>query len=189
MPLKEINYQNTVIYKIQHIEKDDLLYVGHTTDFTKRKSLHKYNSNNELSRQASLKIYQIVRNNGGWDMFKMLEVKKFPCNDKREALAEEDRVMKELKANMNAIGAVYDVEKHRQTQKKCNIEYKKDHQEELLKYWKEYRVININKINERTKKIVQCECGHFICQKVKGSTRHQQSQKHKDGIIAQQKIV
>ena len=186
MPLKEINYHNTVIYKIQHIEKDDLLYVGHTTDFTKRKSLHKYHSNNCSSKKSNLKIYQVVRNNGGWDMFKMLEVKKFPCQDKREALAEEDRVMRELKANMNAIGAVYDLEKHRQTQKRCNVEYKKEHQEELLNYWKEYRVINIDKINERTQKLVQCECGQFVCQKVKGSTRHQQSQKHKDGIIAQQ---
>ncbi len=45
MPLNEINYENTVIYKIQHIEKDELLYVGHTTDFTKRKYLHKVTCN------------------------------------------------------------------------------------------------------------------------------------------------
>ena len=186
MPLNEIKYQSTVIYKIQHIEKDELIYVGHTTDFTKRKYQHKLHTNNESLKQSNYKLYQMIRENGGWESFKMLEVKKFPCNDKREALAEEDRVMKDLKANMNAIGAVYDLEKHRQTQKKCNIEYKKGHQEELLKYWKEYRVINIDKINERTKKLVQCECGHFICQKGKGSTRHQQSKKHKDGIIAQQ---
>ena len=40
--------------------------------------------------------------------YKMLEIKKYPCNDKREASAEEDRVMKEMKANMNSRGAVLD---------------------------------------------------------------------------------
>ena len=31
-----------------------------------------------------------MRENGGFEMFKMLEVKKFPCNDLNEARAEED---------------------------------------------------------------------------------------------------
>jgi hypothetical protein len=182
MPVNEINFQNTVIYKIQHIEKEDLIYVGHTTDFTKRKYLHKYHSSKESSKKSSVKVYEMIRSNGGWEMFKMLEVKKFPCNDKREAMAEEDKVMKELKATMNAICAVYDVEKHRETQKKCNIEYNKEHKDELLKYWKDYRVKNIDQINARTKEIVQCECGVFVTRKAKGSTRHIQSQKHKDGM-------
>ena len=30
MPRKDIDYSKTVIYKIQHIEKEDLVYVGHT---------------------------------------------------------------------------------------------------------------------------------------------------------------
>ena len=30
MPKIPIDYQNTIIYKIEHIEKEDLIYVGHT---------------------------------------------------------------------------------------------------------------------------------------------------------------
>ena len=41
MPKNPIDYSKTIIYKIQHIEKDDLIYVGSTTNFTKRKSAHK----------------------------------------------------------------------------------------------------------------------------------------------------
>ena len=37
MPRKAIDYSKTIIYKIQHEDNDELLYVGHTTDFTKRK--------------------------------------------------------------------------------------------------------------------------------------------------------
>ena len=32
----------------------------------------------------------------------MIEVEKYPCNDKREAERRENEVMKELKANMNS---------------------------------------------------------------------------------------
>ena len=56
MPLNEIKYQNTVIYKIQHIEKDDLLYIGHTTDFTKRKYSHKANCTNENTKKYNFKL-------------------------------------------------------------------------------------------------------------------------------------
>jgi len=122
MPLKEINYQNTVIYKIQHIDNDDLLYVGHTTDFTKRKSMHKSCCNNVTSKCFNLKIYKMIRENGGWEMFNMAEVEKFPCNDRNEADAEEDKVMRTLKANMNSIHSVLDVEHRKQWNSKVNCD-------------------------------------------------------------------
>ena len=46
MPKAEINYSNTIIYKIyckNEIVND--VYVGHTTNFTKRKYMHKINYN------------------------------------------------------------------------------------------------------------------------------------------------
>ena len=101
MPRTAINYDNTIIYKIQHVDDDTLLYVGHTTDFTKRKSAHKANLNNTNNKAFNYKVYQMIRNNGGWDMFRMIEIKQFKCCNKREAEAEEDRVMRELKGTLN----------------------------------------------------------------------------------------
>ena len=49
MPRKEINYQKTIIYKI--VSKDlnfTDVYVGHTTNFTKRKENHKSDCKNEF---------------------------------------------------------------------------------------------------------------------------------------------
>jgi hypothetical protein len=43
----------------------------------------------------------MIRDNSGFDRFKMIEVEKYPCKDNREALRREDEVMKELKASMN----------------------------------------------------------------------------------------
>jgi hypothetical protein len=45
----------------------------------------------------------MIRTNGGWDMFKMIEVEKYPCNDKREALQREDEVTNKKQSNMNSI--------------------------------------------------------------------------------------
>ena len=100
MPRNNINYSNISIYKIQHVNDETLLYVGQTTDFTKRKSAHK--SRATKSKMNDCKLYSMIRDNGGWDMFNMIEVKKFPCTNKKEAEAEEDRVMRELKATLNS---------------------------------------------------------------------------------------
>jgi hypothetical protein len=103
MPRHNINYANISIYKIQHIDNDSLLYVGQTSDFTKRKSAHKTKA--KRSKMNDCKLYLMIRENGGWEMFNMVEVKKFPCSNKKEADAEEDRVMRELKASMNSRSA------------------------------------------------------------------------------------
>ena len=101
MPKKEIDYSKCVIYKIQHKDNNDLLYVGHTTNFTKRKYEHKYNVNNQKGKEYNHKVYQMIRENGGWDDFNMVVIKDFPCENNRQAEAEEDRIMREMKATMN----------------------------------------------------------------------------------------
>ena len=47
MPKIPVDYSKTIIYKIQHQDKPELLYVGSTTNFTKRKYQHKNSCNNE----------------------------------------------------------------------------------------------------------------------------------------------
>ena len=85
MPKTPMDYSNCCIYKIEHIENDNLVYVGHTTNFNKRKAHHKSDCKNENGKSFNLKLYQMIRGNGSWDMFKMIEVEKYPCKDKREA--------------------------------------------------------------------------------------------------------
>ena len=150
----------------------------------------------------------MIRENGGWDMFKMLEVEKFPCNDDREACAEEDKIMKEMKASMNTISAILDKEKvlnnrarYYEDHKDKIIEYKQkyyeEHKEQKIEYYKNYceqnkemlkekrkKYYNENllKMKERDSEICQCQCGCFLTRKVKGSSRHIQSQRHKNGM-------
>ena len=104
MPKIPMNYYNCSIYKIEHIENDSLVYVGHTTNFKQRKQRHKSSCNNETDKaHHNYKVYHMIRKNGGWDMFKMIEIELYPCRNKREAERRESEMMKELKANMNSI--------------------------------------------------------------------------------------
>ena len=66
MPKVNVNYENTVIYKIvcNDLNITDC-YVGSTTDFTTRKSHHKSSCNNETDSRYHLKVYKMIRDNGG----------------------------------------------------------------------------------------------------------------------------
>ena len=105
MPKTIINYNKSVIYKIQHHEKLDLVYVGSTTDFTRRKAEHKRRCTNSYDRNHNTKLYKIIRDNGGWDAFKMIIIKVYPCLTKTELLIEEDKMMMELKTSLNSCKA------------------------------------------------------------------------------------
>jgi len=97
MPAKAINYQNNVIYKIEHVDKPELFYIGVTTEFTKRKAVHK-----SLKEPKGIykSVHQMIQDNGGFDAFMMIEIKKFPCADKREADAEAWRLTVGIKQEL-----------------------------------------------------------------------------------------
>jgi len=66
MPKTPIDYSKSVIYKIEHLEKPDLLYVGSTTDFIRRKAEHKSSCNNNKDKLYNSKVYEMIRANDGW---------------------------------------------------------------------------------------------------------------------------
>ena len=72
MPKTDIDYSNTIIYKITCCDetiKD--VYVGHTTNFVQRKHAHKQGCNNPKSSNYDCKLYNTMRERGGWNNWKM----------------------------------------------------------------------------------------------------------------------
>ncbi len=189
MPKLPMDYSKCCIYKIEHVDDESLVYVGHTTNFDKRKTQHKYYCYNDKLKHYNFKVYQMIRQNGGWEMFKMLEVEKYPCNDRREAERRENEVMKELKASMNMINSFRTKDEITEYHKEYHKDYRENNkpkiQEQKKKYYennkpkiqeqnKEHYESNKSKINEK----VKCECG---CEIVKSKLkRHQATKKHLD---------
>ena len=117
MPKIPADYSKTVIYKIQHEDDPSLVYIGSTTHFTKRKCSHKSSCNNEKARAYNYKVYQMIRDNGGWEEFEMIQIKEFPCENKRQAEKEEDRIMREMKATLNKVRPYVTQEEKKATRK------------------------------------------------------------------------
>jgi hypothetical protein len=155
MPKTAMNYENCCIYKIEHINDESLVYVGHTNNFKQRKARHKHNCNCETGNSYNIKLYQMVRDNGGWDAFKMIEVEKYPCKDRREAERRENELMKELKSNMNTNRSFVTEDENKEEKKFYRKQYYNMNKEILLKkqklYKKEYNENNKDKLKEQKK--------------------------------------
>jgi hypothetical protein len=200
MPRKEIDYSKTVMYKI--VPKDlnnDFVYVGSTTEFTKRKSSHKFNCLKEKSNRHNLKIYQTIRENGGWEEFQMIKIENYPCEDHNESLARERYWLEHFNANLNVVKPCrtkkeyyndnkknWDVYNQRRDKVKV-AEYKKMYAQEnkvkIADYKKQYYEKNKNKISEQSKPKVTCKCG---CEVSKVALkRHFKTLKHKNWLLKQ----
>ena len=177
MPLTKVDYSKTIIYKIQHRDNDELLYVGSTTDFTRRKYSHKWRCNNTNSKEYNMKIYKMMRDNGGFDCFNINIIKDFPCNNKQEALIEEDRCMREMKSNLNNNKAYRTPEQLFEYQKQYQKQYRQKNQDKVKQYYLE----NQDKNKEKYKQKVKCQCGCMI--RKHNLARHQLTKKHKDYLL------
>jgi hypothetical protein len=117
----------------------------------------------------------------------MIEIQKYPCNDKREAEAREEYWRCHFNSQLNSRRA-YTTDEERKEQIK---EYRENNKDKLLKQQKEYREQNKDKLLDyskiyyednkdkllkQQKERITCECG-IICNKSNLSI-HKKSQKH-----------
>jgi len=192
-----------IIYRISHKTLEGLDYVGSTTDFERRKAHHKSCCLNTNLDQCNLKIYQLIRANGGWDQFDMIVIKTMVCC-KQEALIEEEKYRIELNATLNSNYAIESKEhvrkKHLQTEKKRYEQNKEQilkkrkefyqenwdqirkqkaeeyqrNKEQILKQQAEYRQQNREKLTEK----FDCACGGKYTYESK--SKHSKTKRHQD---------
>ena len=166
MPKKDIDYSKTIIYKIvcNDLNITDV-YVGHTTNFINRKAKHKANCNNINRKEHNYKIYNTIRDNGGFENWSMIKIEKFQdCNDINGAIARE-RYYYELlnaKLNTNCPG---------RNKKEYNKDYQENNKDKIQKNKKEYYEKNKNKINA----ILYT---HYICDICNGNYIHNHRARH-----------
>ena len=151
MPKKVIDYSKCIIYKIVCKDfniKD--LYVGHTTDFTKRKYYHKNYSNKP--EKSNMKIYKIINNNGGWLNWSMIVIETFiECRNANEARARERFWFEELSANMNSYIPILTDDEKVQKLKVIQLKYYNANKDQIAEQKKEYYDNNKEKFSEYSK--------------------------------------
>ena len=202
MPKKVIN--DYVFYKIVCLDNSvELCYVGSTANWKERQRLHKNDCNNENSKKYKTKKYEIIRANGGWENFKMVQVGTRQQLTKREAEQIEEEYRVELKANMNDKKCFTTEQELKEQQKLYNqredvkqkqkdyekkettILMRKDYRnkniETIRQQQKQYEIDNKDKIELRKSEKVLCECCNLLMRK-DSIIKHQKSKRHLNNI-------
>lgn len=157
MPKQLIDYSNTIIYKIvcNDININDI-YVGHTTNFIKRKYQHKILCNSDIKS----KLYDTIRKNGGWDNWSMIKIAKYNCQDAIEARIREQEHFDLLNPTLNSINPI--------TSNKYSI----------LTIDNTIKIEDNQKDNTSNHKF-ECEICNFFCSKRSNYESHLLTRKHK----------
>ena len=165
MPKTPIDYSKSVIYKICCKDPNvKEIYIGSTTNFIIRKNKHKYDCMNNKSIHYNAYVYRFMRDNGGWDNWDMVLIKKYSkCDSSLKLRKKEQKYCNKYNAKLNSINSY--------TNRK---EYSKI-------YEKERRVMTAKR-KEWPGKPYICECGSNITRHSK--PRHERSQKHQNFINA-----
>ena len=148
MPRLPIDYSNGLIYKIVCNDNNiKEVYYGSTTSFVKRKNCHKTGCNNINSNCYNQPKYQFIRCNGGWDNWKMVLVKDYPCNNKLELEREERKCMEEDENRLNCVLPARTDDEKKEYHKQYHIE----NTDQMKQYRKQYRIDNAETIKEQQK--------------------------------------
>jgi len=197
-----------VIYKIESKSgDDDKVYIGWTTKLKSRITKMKNNYNNENSEMYNIKLNKYIRENGGWNNYNFVVIKKFGCESKAEANKEKANVMKLYNHDNllnttipNRTKAEYSKEYYLKNKQKFNDTSKKYYEknkQKLINYQKKYDKLNAEKIAEyqskykkiwyeKNNEIVECECGKAI---VKANLNtHKKTQSH-NNIMNKLKMI
>ena len=102
MPKIDINFSNTIIYKISCKNPSITdIYIGYTTNFVQRKHMHKNEYLNVKSINYNNKLYNAIRNNGGWENWIMEKINDFNFKDNYEAKEKVNEYVFLLNATLN----------------------------------------------------------------------------------------
>jgi len=194
MPKIEIDYSNTIIYKITCKDPNILdVYVGHTTNFVQRKHAHKQSCINNKSSNHKCKLYEVIRNNGGWINWDMEIIHFCNCADHYEARKKEQEYFESLKATLNSLEPFPKPKVKMATAKiikepkeiffceKCNIKCDNAKLLDIHNQTKKHnRIKDTNSIKdaEKVAKSHECIICDYVCSKKSDMNKHLSTSKH-----------
>ena len=128
-----------------------------------------------------------MRENGGWDNFNIVIIHTYPCKSREEAVKEEDKVMRELKASMNSIHAYLDTKQYYIENKEhismSQKDYRDKNKERIDTLSLKHRQGLIDKVMNKYEEIKHnkftCGCGSVFIDRPSNHNNHSKSDKHK----------
>jgi hypothetical protein len=139
-----------IIYKICCDDLPEFIYVGSTKSFRHRKSSHKSSYN----KGDTKKIYNTIRENGGWDNWRMVILEDIGEVSLTQARIKEEEHRVKLNANLNTLSCYLTTEQKKENKKQYFKNWNNNNttRETYMKEWKEQ---NKEKINESRRQYYQ----------------------------------
>jgi hypothetical protein len=144
MPRKPIDYSKTIFYRIvcNDLNIKDC-YIGHTTNFIKRKQQHKQHCNNENLKDSNFKVYKFIRENGGWNNWSMIMIEQISCENFNEASKLERKFLEEFNGTLNGNIPTRTKKEWAYSNKDKLKDYRKNNDEKIKEQKKEYQKLTI----------------------------------------------
>jgi len=140
-----------IIYKICCDDLPEFIYVGSTKSFRHRKSHHKSSCN----KGDTKKLYTTIRENGGWDKWRMVIVEDIGEVSLTQARIKEEEHRVNLNANLNTLSCYLTTEQKKEKQKEYNKNWNNNNNITRETYMKEWKEQNKEKINESRRQYYQ----------------------------------
>jgi hypothetical protein len=139
---------NCYLYHIK--SKDGVVhYVGSTSNLNSRKSSHRYRCNTEKCPQYHFHIYQYIRNNGGFDQFDIIPIRKIEnVSNKTDLLIAEQTEMNKFSGLKNMVGSYLSEEERIENSKK----YYESNREQLNQQIRQWQKNNFEKVKKSQRK-------------------------------------
>jgi len=140
-----INEKNYSFYMFKCNDPEIInTYVGSTQNFRIRKSSHKHDCNTETRTGYDLQVYKIIRQNGGWSNWKMVQIHEQICKSRTHSKQIEQGFIEKNNADMNTHRAFISEEQRRAER----LKYDAEHADEIRKCRQKYYIEHIDKIRE-----------------------------------------
>jgi hypothetical protein len=166
------------------------IYIGSTKEFDKRKNFHKRCCNNSNYKFSNYKLYNVIKENGGWNNWNMIELEYVEYNNKKAINILEQKYIQLFNSDLNTQNAYVSIEDKKK--------YKNNWYKQLLektpnfnkiKYKKELEK-NPNHIKEQYEKYKEKNLQKYICNCDIGYTfnhkkRHEKSKHHCKWLLNQ----
>ena len=149
----ELTANKGIIYSMYKIvpknKESTYCYVGHTSDFLKRKDHHNISATNTTNSKHHQLVYQTIYKNGGWDAWEMIEIEKFECYSKLEARMREQELIIQHNANINTLSAFITEDERKKKKQEITNKYKAEHVELIKEQQKQYKQDHKDVIKEQ----------------------------------------
>ena len=161
---KMVNYGKSMIYKLCCKDPNITdIYIGSTTNFSRRKAEHKKSCNNENDKRYNQNVYQFIRSNGGFNNFDMILVENVNVDNKRDLEKIERDHIDKLQPSLNSRKSYRSDDEKQELKKQYYeenkewlIEKNKEHYENNKEYYTQYKKKYYEKnkelLNQKTKK-------------------------------------